>query len=996
MQQQAEIKTFAGLYLQANSFQVPDGAMEVAENVVISKDQKISKVRGYYQYANPGGVPNNLFLYQNRLCKVDANSMAHYADTGTAPNETGNATTNSGVAFTITSPRVSRGMEASNNLYFTTDNGVYKLEAYNSTVFKAGIPPGLDLTANVLLANGPIRSNNQVGYRVVFGRRDANSNLLLGSPSDIVTIGNAPNEAMTYTSSGAGPYTVTVTSTAHGLSTGMIITVSGATNPNADGTYTITVTTPNAFTYSTSANPASGTLDYGATRAIRLEMSIPSEITVSTDGYFFQVYRTTQSGDVDVVPFADFKLIDERIITSAEITSNVAFYEDYIDDVLLGAELYTNPNSREGELQANARAPLCADITLYKNMAVYGNCITRHFVDFGVVDTDELADNDFVEVKIDAVTRRYVARSGVGNETVYATASGTGTITITYTAHNLANGYQVYISGVTGSLPEGIYTISGVTANTFDVTSVGNSATALYFQGLTNGTYYIFKFDETSASVSVQLRETAKSLVKAINSDDSSLVYARYASALTDIPGKVRLEAKGFTDQIFLRAVTATSTTPGQAFNPVFPDSFSTGNQVKSDNDEQPNVFYVSKLGEPEAVPIVNSVTVGSRNKAILRVMALRDSMLVLKEDGVFRVTGDFPQGLSVAPLDNTVFCVAANSADLINNQVAFLSNQGICLATESSVQIVSRKIEDVIQPILGRDNLSLNTFGKSYESERLYMLSTFGPNSTTNDTVYLFNVLNDSWTTSTQTFKGAVLDSKDRMHLITTSNTIARERKTQTRIDFCAQNYAITVVSVAVDTLSAVVTISGHVPVRGDVIVKNDVFYRIESVAAAGSNYDITFIRATNLAAADSLQLYAFITSTIKLAPFHAGMVGKSKQFAQMQIHLRSNAITRCVISFSGMTFGSSESIEWENETAALGWGLEPWGLFPWGQSDEVNLALSTRPAPVIRVYVPRFQQRTTFIQPVIEHSEAGEDLAIQAINFTVRPYTGGERTTI
>lgn len=45
-----EIRTFSGLFLQQNSFDVPDGAMEVAENVVIQNDNQISKLFGFYTY----------------------------------------------------------------------------------------------------------------------------------------------------------------------------------------------------------------------------------------------------------------------------------------------------------------------------------------------------------------------------------------------------------------------------------------------------------------------------------------------------------------------------------------------------------------------------------------------------------------------------------------------------------------------------------------------------------------------------------------------------------------------------------------------------------------------------------------------------------------------------------------------------------------------------------------------------------------------------------
>lgn len=42
--QHPEIKKFRGLYLQANSFDLPDGCLEDCNNAVISKDGIISKI----------------------------------------------------------------------------------------------------------------------------------------------------------------------------------------------------------------------------------------------------------------------------------------------------------------------------------------------------------------------------------------------------------------------------------------------------------------------------------------------------------------------------------------------------------------------------------------------------------------------------------------------------------------------------------------------------------------------------------------------------------------------------------------------------------------------------------------------------------------------------------------------------------------------------------------------------------------------------------------
>src|SRR5882672_1598751 len=101
-----EIKSFIGLHLQANSFTVPDGAMEVADNVVISKDKIVLKRRGFYEYYDPSSdTLNNLFVYQDRLLGVFSDKIGYFTDAGSSPNYTGTRSALSGATVAVTSPR---------------------------------------------------------------------------------------------------------------------------------------------------------------------------------------------------------------------------------------------------------------------------------------------------------------------------------------------------------------------------------------------------------------------------------------------------------------------------------------------------------------------------------------------------------------------------------------------------------------------------------------------------------------------------------------------------------------------------------------------------------------------------------------------------------------------------------------------------------------------------------------------------------------------------
>jgi hypothetical protein len=1006
-----EIHGFKGLFYQRNSFTLPDGALEDATNVNVSKDGILSSRRGLYTYFTPvSGTLNRVFNFNENLVSVYSSKAAYYTEGGSSPNETGTETALSGATVTVSTVGTSRSVQANSNLYFTSDNGPIKLSAYNGILTAAGAPQALDVVGRFIPNSlSTWFSNNNsapnplvsliVGYRVVFGYTDANGNLILGAPSDIITITNTAATSKSYTSAGAGPYTITVTSTAHGLPSGMYLTFANGGSVNANGTYKITVVDANTFTYSeATGDPGAHSVDYQYAAPIRIESSIPSEITTANT-WFYQVYRSSQQL-YSVGIFDDFQLVQQTNLTSAQISAGVFFFTDTLPDVLRGANLYTNENSAEGEAQANYRPPMCLDMTYYKGYVLYGNCTTRQFLALDLVDSTVISAADYVEVKISSTTRRYVARSGVGNQTVIGACSSSAGLLITYVAHGFSNGDYIYCANQAGgSLADGFYYVIAAGADTFKISLTNGGAAVAYssetsveFQGVTNGTYPIFYFDAASSLPSVRLYNTAHGLVKAINRDSSSLIYANYISGVNDVPGQMQFQAKGFGAAIYVRA---NSTTSAAAFSPVLPTSFNSGTQVYSLNSVLSSGFYVSKLNEPEAVPLVNFFSPGASNKDLLRIVGLRDSVIIIKKDGIFKMTGDVISNFAITILDSTVHCVAPNSVDVINNQVALLSNQGVCLVTESSVEIISRSIEDKIQPILGQSGLAAQTFGVAYETERLYLLTTTEPDTTTANITWAYNVLTLAWTKWDELIQTAVIGPDDVLYTVASSNVIKKERKKQTRIDFTGQNYSCTLNTIATDGLSGTLTISGYTPAEGDVLVKNSVITWITGATlVSGTTFSIGLNQKTNLAASDSLILYSAFTKTVKLAPYHGGLVGRLKVFSKMLVHCKDQNISKAYIYFANNYFAGSQITTWTmNSGSSGGWGNEPWGFFPWGDTIGTEITQGTLPAPVLEINVPSFAARCSFLQPYFKFMNGADMLNMQAISFTLRTY--GERIT-
>lgn len=363
-----------------------------------------------------------------------------------------------------------------------------------------------------------------------------------------------------------------------------------------------------------------------------------------------------------------------------------------------------------------------------------------------------------------------------------------------------------------------------------------------------------------SSSVGIAIDLTARSLVRVINKDNDSPVTAQYMSGPDDLPGKILFKAKTLEDKNFYLAISDSSlsgeftpelpayksftTVTSGVVTTTTPHGFSIGDDVYlndapgstpvelggvykvltvpssttftvaatidqpsitgyafattagSDNNTTPNRVYFSKANQPEAVPVVNYIDVGSKDKAILRILSLRDSLFVLKEDGIFIITGSSTTSFSSKLLDNSAILIAPDSAVVLNNLIYCLTTQGVVSISDSGVSIVSRQIEDQIKKFTTFNyNYKYTSFGVSYESDRAYLL--WLPTTKT-DTVatqcYRYSTITNTWTRWTMTNTCGVVNylGDDRMYLGLGSGRhyIQQERKNNERQDYSDRDF--------------------------------------------------------------------------------------------------------------------------------------------------------------------------------------------------------------
>lgn len=218
--------------------------------------------------------------------------------------------------------------------------------------------------------------------------------------------------------------------------------------------------------------------------------------------------------------------------------------------------------------------------------------------------------------------------------------------------------------------------------------------------------------------------------------------------------------------------------------------------EVESDNEVRKNRLYYSKVGQPEAVPLINYLDVGPKDEPILRVIALRDNLMVLKTDGIYLLSGPSAPNWSVRLIDSSTKIFAPETIAVLNNQIFALSSQGIVRISEVGAFVISRDIENKVLEIMNDDfDYSMTAFGVAYESERAYHL--WLPTQITDTYAtqcYRYNTFTRAWTRWTKEAKCGIVNPQDDVLYLGSGsrNFVDKERKTRTRKDFCDRDFSI------------------------------------------------------------------------------------------------------------------------------------------------------------------------------------------------------------
>lgn len=477
----------------------------------------------------------------------------------------------------------------------------------------------------------------------------------------------------------------------------------------------------------------------------------------------------------------------------------------------------------------------------------------------------------------------------------------------------------------------------------------------------------------TGGTPADNIEATALSLVRVINTYASNTgLYAYYISGYNDLPGRIMLEERSIGGAGFVLISSR-----GNAFNPFLPTS---GTTQASSNAVEHNAVRISKSLQPEAVPTTNVFYMGSADKKTLRAIALRDSIFVFREDGIFRIVGSSVADFTGTPFDTTVKLLSDETAVAFNNQAFGFTNQGIVAVSETGVAVMSRDKEGDFFELSALANFQAQSFAIAYESARKYIFFTITNAADAFATqAFVFNVFTRAWTGPWvfNASAGIVKQADDKLYLGIWAQTgdypryVRQERKAFTVNDYADEEFAITIVS----SSGAAVVVASSTNIRVKDKIKQG--SRVGIVTAVTDGTHIVVDRSAAWVAGAAVT-YRPIDVDVEFVPDSFQNPGVLKQTTEAKLIMEKAEFRSLSIGFSSDISGGHEFVNGSSHSQ-YPFGQGQFGPIPWGGG-------IPSPQP-IRTWVPRRKQRGSWLSLRIQHQEALSRFAFSGVSYEYEP---------
>lgn len=832
------MKGTANFTMSAPSFNVSiiDHSLSVGDSILFTKTRDYSGP-GYFTFPTGINEVTSYVVYQ----VIDKDTFTVADSLAGSPILIGGSARATVIFDFITNEVKSKlrikYIELNSNLYFTTNDGVKKISQLNPySISRAGgiISLGVDLTLEFSGTGGffgPANSINEVevAYRVLWGTKDVNTNLILGKPSERAFIQNYTQTNADVAISFAVPQGITVDYFYQIYRTN-VFTIGGSGDEMRliyeapyDGFSTVinvTDSTPEVIR-NTGTTLYTNELSGEGILQANDRPPVCEDICVYKNRAWFANTKTTQKLDLTFLGFDGFKdPIDAPIASGSPAIVTLGLGHGVVvgDYVALA-----NTISVDGQYIVTAAD--ATTITINTNSAFFGtnyvlyrtyvtitkntqinryffvgkpevtNLVAQPFASvnsgnyFNLTSIDDKIKYSFWFAKTIADVAPIVSGRILFKVDLYTVPAVTADEVRSRMkdAIDLTGDFFSIEEVATGELTVTTNTVGAVT----DIVSATQFGTSLVSINKTQdgfGENVALGFAKLSSFVSpaAAIEDTTKSLIKLINFTINSPVYAYYLATTDSLPGQFYLEEKNFSNTSF--SIVGNGFQSNVSFNPVLTSVVNSSNNVGN------NVLMFSKEQQPESVPTVNSFKIGPQDKGILRILGLRDSLFIFKEEGLYRLTGENESNFNVAFFNNSGIIIAPDSAVILNDQIYFWGVQGVSTVSETGVGVISRPIENTFNRASSENfkNYATASFGVSYEADRAYILFIVGKeNDETATVAYRYNSFTRTWTSFDKSGICGVVSIKNKLHLgVDDIPAIEVERKKLNSRDYVDRSY--------------------------------------------------------------------------------------------------------------------------------------------------------------------------------------------------------------
>jgi hypothetical protein len=533
-----------------------------------------------------------------------------------------------------------------------------------------------------------------------------------------ITMPTAAARSGSVTLDNYGTSAVTVTINNHGLSNGAQVTLDVTSGTLADGAYVVSNVTTNTFQINASiAQSTGGNLrwDIRSLNVTNAECTVtgantftyfspgpqiaetfPSVGAVTLGGiaqarnYVFTWYTPWEEESIASIP-SDTQYIKEGTITAV---TNVPAVTPSLSTFIRGVRLYRTLASASGteyyllktlwfptllsgtaQRVSNVSRVTTVDphnldiddrfkISTAGTFSIAGGIVSAVISDYvfeyaqtgaDVAPTNLLSGVLYHDVSEDPPTTppRY------WGDAFYATytQSGTPTVTVTAPGHSQAVGSRIYLSITSGALASGVYTVSSITTNTFNVVATTSATTSGNI--FVSGFVFVDDFD-------------SRDLFDILASDD-------YDAPPEDLQGLTAIQNNilcGFVG----------------------------------------NTLYFSEPGLPHAWPAKYAVTLEHN---IVGIAAISGSALVVTDSYPYIVSGSDPaNGMSTARIDANFPCLNKNSIVTMGYGIVYATHDGLAVYSPSSGAAIITKLlynNDTWQSAIDPSTVIAEYYGDNY-----------------------------------------------------------------------------------------------------------------------------------------------------------------------------------------------------------------------------------------------------------------------------------------